>query len=80
MTKGRKYALRHVVAHERKGEVEEETRALSGASPGTREYFAKYQAGLNAVCDRLTGEELEEYKATAREWNERTPPKEIQRA
>jgi hypothetical protein len=80
IAKGRKYAFRHVVAHERKGEVEDETRALSGAIPGTREYFSRYQAGLNAVCDRLTDEEVEEYKAMARDWNERMPPKEIQRA
>jgi|ERR1700691_1771944 hypothetical protein len=78
--KPRKFTYRHVVAHEMKQELEEEVRTLSGSIPGTPEYFAKYQAGLKVLCESLDDDELEQYMKMAKEWNERMPPKEIQRA
>ena len=80
LTKARKYTFRHVVAHQQKEDLEAEVRRQSGSVPGTSAYLAKYQAGLKSICDALTKEDIEEYRNTAKEWNEYAPPKEIQRA
>ena len=53
---------------------------MSGALPGTAEYFSKYQAGLKEVCDTLPNNIIEEYRLQAREWNEAKPPVQVQQA
>ena len=69
-----------MVAYEKKDELEDEVRRASGSIPGTTKYFAKYQASLKVLCDSLDDNELEYYTATAKEWNEKMPPKDIQRS
>lgn len=78
LTQLRKYTWRHVVAHLKKAELEGLVRELSSAEPGTSAYFSKYQAGLRTICDELTDDEVDEYKALVKTWNEETPPKKIQ--
>lgn len=80
LSQARKYTFRHVVAHERKDDVEEAVRRLSGSTPGTTEYFKKYQSGLKELCDALSKEDILKYKEMAKEWTGRCPPKEIQRS
>jgi hypothetical protein len=80
LTQLRKYTFRHVAAYLQKTQLEDLVRELSGANPGTSAYFGKYQAGLKSLCDELTEDEVTEYKALAKSWNEETPPKKIQSA
>jgi hypothetical protein len=80
LIKSRNFTYRHVVAYEKKEDLEDEVRRVSGSIPGTTQYFAKYQASLKVLCDSLTDDELKYYTATAKEWNERMPPKDIQRS
>jgi hypothetical protein len=80
LTRARKFTFRHVVAYKHKEELEDKVRTLSGSAPGTTEYIAKYQAGLKNLCDEMSDEDIEEYRMTAKEWNEQAPPEEVQRA
>jgi hypothetical protein len=74
----RRYTYRHVVGNDMKAEIQEAVEELSGALPGTREYFSKYQEGLKIICDRLPPDVIEQYKLAAKSWNEEKPPAEVQ--
>ena len=59
-------------------EIQEAVEALSGALPGTQEYFSKYQEGLKRICDEFPMDVIDEYKLAAKSWNEEKPPAEVQ--
>lgn len=66
------------MTHQKKDEIAEEVSALSGATPGSKEWMTKYQASLQVVVDRLTPEEVAEYERLAQEWNSETPDSKVQ--
>lgn len=72
--------LRGVVAYYMARDVEEKTRELSGAAPGSQEYLKYYQPALTAVVNNLTEEKQTEYEETAEEWTKTGPPPEVQQA
>jgi hypothetical protein len=76
----KKYTYRHVVAQTMKDELEELIKELSGALPGTQEYFSKYQAGLKMICDGLSTDVVDEFRLVAKEWNAGHPPAKVQQA
>ena len=79
MTYVRKWNLKQVVGHVKKGELEEICKNETQCNPGTQGYMAGYQGALGRVVERLGEEEVEEYLALAKEWNERSAPPEVQR-
>ena len=66
------------MGHQMKAEIETAVRQLSRADPGEQKYLASYQKGLNKVCNDLTPEEKAEFKREAEEWNDQSPPPEVQ--
>jgi len=76
----RKIPLRNVVAHFRGEDVRTEVEANSpDAKPGSSEYLSHYQRALTKVLNSLSNDEREEYEALRQEWQDTTPPAEIQR-
>ena len=74
----KRYTYRHVIGNEMKAQIQEAVQELSGALPGTQEYFSKYQEGLKRICDELPLDIIEEYKLAAKSWNDEKPPAEVQ--
>jgi hypothetical protein len=72
------WTFKKVLAHQRKDDISEEVSSLSGAAPGTKEWMAKYQAGVQVVCNRLTDEEVAEYQKLAEDWNSEAPHAKVQ--
>jgi len=75
-----KISLRNVVAHFRGEDVRTEVEAnCPNAKPGSPEYLSHYQRALTKIVQSLTNDEREEYEAARQEWQDTTPPAEIQR-
>lgn len=74
----KKYTYRHVACHNMKDEIQEVVERLSGALPGTAEYFSKYQEGLKEFCDNLSKDCIEDYRLIAETWNKRKPAARVQ--
>jgi hypothetical protein len=74
----RKWNWRRVIAKNEKDAVAAQVKEISGAEPGSQEYFKEFQTGLTEYCNGLTREQKDAAKATAREWNENGPSAEVQ--
>ena len=61
-----------------KEEIQEVVERLSGALPGTAEYFSKYQEGLKEICDGLSKDCIEDYRLLAESWNKVKPAARVQ--
>ena len=58
-------------------EIENETRELSGAKPGTAVYIAQYQpAWANIICTLLPSEK-DKFGILCEEWNRQGPPEDV---
>jgi len=76
----RKIPLRNVVAHCRQEDVRSEVeKILPNAKPGSREYLSHYQRALTKLMEQLSNEEWDEYEILRKEWEDTSPPVEIQR-
>lgn len=75
----RKWTLKHVVGHVRKEEVDRACREKSGEKSGATTYLANYQKVLRGIVDGLPDDEREQYEQQASEWNQSSPPIEMQR-
>ena len=73
------WTLKQVVGFMKKAEVQEVCKELTNSNPGTREYIAGYQKALGRVVEDLDEDEETEYQKLVTEWNQRSPPTEIQR-
>ncbi|KIM35992.1 hypothetical protein M413DRAFT_14215 [Hebeloma cylindrosporum] len=74
-----KLTLRKVIAAKEKEAIEKNVRTLSGAAPGSKEYFEKYQQGFKMVKDTLPAEKLARYQRATEEWEEKGYPEEVKR-
>ena len=75
----RSWHWRAVVRAERKEELERLIRKNSGARPGSKAYFSKYQKSLSEMCAKLTEEERQHYEELAEDWSKRGPPEDVKR-
>lgn len=75
----RKWTLTRVVGHVRKNEVDEACRKRSGEASGATTYLANYQKVLKGIVQALPDDERDHYEQQALEWNQRSPPVEMQR-
>lgn len=66
------------MAQEKTDELDNQISEMTGgAKPGTKEYMAFYQKGLNKLMDKVEESEIDEAKALAEKWNNEGPPDEI---
>lgn len=63
----------------KKAEIQELCKEETGSKPGTKKYLSGYQKALAKVMEDLTPEEVSGFKEMAREWSDKSPPKEVQR-
>ncbi len=75
----RKWNVAAVVGHIRKSEVDILCCEKSGAGRGSKEYLGAYQTVLSAYVNGLSASEKAEFDDMAVEWNERSPPEDVQR-
>lgn len=75
----RRWNLNQVVGHMKKAEIQELCKEETGSKPGTKKYLSGYQKVLGKVMEELTPDEVLGFKEMAREWSEKSPPKEVQR-
>lgn len=68
-----------MVRAERKEELEEMVRNVSGAKPGSKAYFGKYQQCLSVLCEGLDKDEKQHYEEIAELWSQCGPPQDVKR-
>ena len=69
-----------IIAENHRHRVHAETKRLAGdATPGSQAFLGHYQSALSNIVNSLSEKEVEEAKETAKEWNSRGPPAEVQK-
>jgi hypothetical protein len=71
--------LRKIVCHEKKAEIEEAVRELSGFEPGTKGYMACYSRGLEQVMRGLGRAELARMEQLKLNWRDEGYPEDVQK-
>lgn len=79
LTYVRKWNVNQVVGCMKKQQIEDLCRQKTNSEPGSKSYLAGYQKALASVVDNLGEEEVEEYSAMAKVWNNTSPPVDVQR-
>lgn len=75
---GKRWNRRLVIAKEKPEELKAEIRKYTAAPEGSTDYMSFYQTGLNDLIQTLTLSEVLKAKETAKLWNGRGPPPDIQ--
>jgi len=70
----KKWNLRKVTAVMKREEID----GIIGEDAGSPKYLRGYAKAVNEVLEELTDEETKEYMQKAKEWNESSPPVDIQ--
>ncbi|KAI9436269.1 hypothetical protein H4582DRAFT_2058933 [Lactarius indigo] len=74
----RKWSARNAFYHLNRDEVLRLAKETSGTEPGSPAFIGALQDATTALWNELSIEDQEEYQESAREWSEKTPPKNIQ--
>ncbi|KAI9443892.1 hypothetical protein H4582DRAFT_2053660 [Lactarius indigo] len=74
----RKWSARNAFYHLNRDEVLRLAKETSGTEPGSPAFIGALQDATTALWNELSIEDQEEYQDSAREWSEKTPPKNIQ--
>ncbi|KAI9428965.1 hypothetical protein H4582DRAFT_2066083 [Lactarius indigo] len=74
----RKWSARNTFYHLNRDEVLRLAKETSGTEPGSPAFIGALQDATTALWNELSIEDQEEYQESAREWSEKTPPKNIQ--
>lgn len=75
---GKRWNRRLVIAKEKPEALKTEIRKLTAAPEGSTEYMSFYQTGLTNLIKTLKSGEVSKAKETAKLWNGRGPPPDIQ--
>jgi len=75
----KRWTLKHVVGFMKKAEVQEVCKELTNSNPGTREYIAGYQKHWVEWWRIWMRMKRPNTRKLVTEWNQRSPPTEIQR-
>ncbi|KAI9432538.1 hypothetical protein H4582DRAFT_2132197 [Lactarius indigo] len=73
-----KWSARNAFYHLNRDEVLRLAKETSGTEPGSPAFIGALQDATTALWNELSIEDQEEYQESAREWSEKTPPKNIQ--
>lgn len=76
---GRNVTLKKVVCWEKRLEIEDVVRELSGAAPGHPDYLACYSKGLQQVIRDMDRDELRKMERSKEEWRATLYPVDVQR-
>ncbi|KAI9430605.1 hypothetical protein H4582DRAFT_2063620 [Lactarius indigo] len=74
----RKWSARNAFYHLNRDEVLRLAKETSGTELGSPAFLGALQDATTALWNELSIEDQEEYQESAREWSEKTPPKNIQ--
>ncbi|KAI9447519.1 hypothetical protein H4582DRAFT_2051264 [Lactarius indigo] len=74
----RKWSARNAFYHLNRDEVLRLAKETSGTELGSPAFIGALQDATTALWNELSIEDQEEYQESAREWSEKTPPKNIQ--
>lgn len=75
---GKRWNCRLVIAKQKPEGLKAEIRKLTSAPEGTTDYMSFYQTGLTNLIQTLDQAEVSKAKETAKLWNGRGPPPDIQ--
>ena len=69
-----------ILAETYRDQIHTDTKELAGNAPaGSQEFLGQYQIALSKFIESLGDEEIEAAKETAKDWNSRGPPAEVQK-
>lgn len=75
----RKWSARNVLYHEKKKDITDRARQVSGGAPGSEAFLGELQNTITHFWNELSDAEIDEYEDKAAEWTVNVPPPHIQR-